>query len=555
MRSAHPAPMAGVSEPPFRQICRRMGADVVLSEFLSSEAIAANPEHARGRGVRGGRAADRDPDLRGRRHAWRRRPGSSRSITSPSSSTSTSAAPQEGGAAERRVRLPAGPGSGRPDHPGRHRSDAPSGHGQDPERLERRAAGSGRHRAADGGRGGPRLHPPRANPDADVLGQGQLGRDRPRGGGPGHTGDRQRRRPDRRRHRAHARPHGLRGIMVGRGASANRAVPRWPRAPRGPPAQGAPAPAERSGAPSTPGWHSGSRATPARRGGVRKHLGWYTKASTAPAICASGSPDRVDRRGGGDLLEYSSRSPRWRESRAARGPARRRCAGRLAPAAALDRLRHLPYEILRSLASTTIARSGRAAEVVFCEGKTLGRWSPSANGGRATGAFLGNRASTAMADALRAASGRPVERRGEDRLSAGSRCEGALGGPILIVSGDQRPPGRRGGRGRRRGFGNRVERLMDVGVAGFTSALGGRRAGEGQGRDRGRGDGGRSAQRSRRAGGGAGDRRATSVGYGASFGGLAALLGMLNSCAAGVTVVNIDNGFGAAAAASRICRA
>ncbi len=46
----------------------------------------------------------------------------------------------------------------------------------------------------------------------------------------------------------------------------------------------------------------------------------------------------------------------------------------------------------------------------------------------------------------------------------------------------------------------------------------------------------------------------TSVGYGASFGGLAALLGMLNSCASGITVVNIDNGFGAAAAASRICR-
>ena len=44
----------------------------------------------------------------------------------------------------------------------------------------------------------------------------------------------------------------------------------------------------------------------------------------------------------------------------------------------------------------------------------------------------------------------------------------------------------------------------------------------------------------------------TSVGYGASFGGLAALLTMLNSCAAGVTVVNIDNGFGAAVAASRI---
>ena len=44
----------------------------------------------------------------------------------------------------------------------------------------------------------------------------------------------------------------------------------------------------------------------------------------------------------------------------------------------------------------------------------------------------------------------------------------------------------------------------------------------------------------------------TSVGYGASFGGLTALLGMLNSCAAGVAVVNIDNGFGAAAMASAI---
>jgi NCAIR mutase (PurE)-related protein len=44
----------------------------------------------------------------------------------------------------------------------------------------------------------------------------------------------------------------------------------------------------------------------------------------------------------------------------------------------------------------------------------------------------------------------------------------------------------------------------------------------------------------------------TSIGYGASFGGLAALLGMLNSCANGVSVVNIDNGFGAAAIASLI---
>ena len=44
----------------------------------------------------------------------------------------------------------------------------------------------------------------------------------------------------------------------------------------------------------------------------------------------------------------------------------------------------------------------------------------------------------------------------------------------------------------------------------------------------------------------------TSIGYGANFGGISALLGMLTSCSTGVTVVNIDNGFGAGFAASMI---
>jgi pyridinium-3,5-biscarboxylic acid mononucleotide synthase len=44
----------------------------------------------------------------------------------------------------------------------------------------------------------------------------------------------------------------------------------------------------------------------------------------------------------------------------------------------------------------------------------------------------------------------------------------------------------------------------------------------------------------------------TSVGYGASLGGIAALLAMLNSCAPGISVVNIDNGYGAAAQANQI---
>ena len=46
----------------------------------------------------------------------------------------------------------------------------------------------------------------------------------------------------------------------------------------------------------------------------------------------------------------------------------------------------------------------------------------------------------------------------------------------------------------------------------------------------------------------------TSIGYGAAFNGLAALLGMLTSCASGLAVVNIDNGFGAAALATRFLR-
>ncbi len=103
--------------------------------------------------------------------------------------------------------------------------------------------------------------------------------------------------------------------------------------------------------------------------------------------------------------------------------------------------------------------------------------------------------------------------------------------------------------------GNAVERLYDVGVAGLHRVL--------QGRDRLRAAsvtivvaGMEGALPS--VVGGLVDVPViavpTSVGYGASFAGLAALLAMLNSCAAGVTVVNVDNGFGAGVAASRINR-
>ena len=106
-----------------------------------------------------------------------------------------------------------------------------------------------------------------------------------------------------------------------------------------------------------------------------------------------------------------------------------------------------------------------------------------------------------------------------------------------------------------RRFGNRVETLHDVGVAGIHRLLA-------------------SSQRLREARvlivvagmegalpsvvGGLVDKPViavpTSVGYGASFGGVAALLGMLTSCASNVSVVNIDNGFGAAHVATLINR-
>jgi len=102
-------------------------------------------------------------------------------------------------------------------------------------------------------------------------------------------------------------------------------------------------------------------------------------------------------------------------------------------------------------------------------------------------------------------------------------------------------------------MGNQVDRLYDVGVAGLHRLL--------AGRDR------LAAARVVIAVAGMEGALAsvvgglvrvpvvavpTSVGYGASFGGMTALLAMLNSCAAGVSVVNIDNGFGAAAVASAI---
>jgi pyridinium-3,5-biscarboxylic acid mononucleotide synthase len=236
-------------------------------------------------------------------------------------------------------------------------------------------------------------------------------------------------------------------------------------------------------------------------------------------------------------------------------------AGRLTPRAALDRLRHLPFEDL-PFARIDHHRSLRQGqpEVVFCEGKTPDQVVAICERlAAADGTFLGTRASESVAARLRdrfpGMVWNPLART-VHLPSAERPARPPVTGTILVVSaGTSDLPVAEEAAVVAETFGHTVERLVDVGVAGMHRLLA---AGD-------------QLQRARVVIVVAGMEGAlpsvvgglvaapviavpTSVGYGASFGGLAALLAMLNSCAAGVTVVNIDNGFGAAAAASRICR-
>jgi pyridinium-3,5-biscarboxylic acid mononucleotide synthase len=236
-------------------------------------------------------------------------------------------------------------------------------------------------------------------------------------------------------------------------------------------------------------------------------------------------------------------------------------AGRLAPKAALDRLRHLPYEDLpfARIDHHRALRQGHP-EVVFCEGKTADQIVAICERlEAASGSFLGTRATEAVAARLKTrfpglvwnSLARTVH------LPSKTQVSGKETGTILVASaGTSDLPVAEEAAVVAEAFGHPVERLVDVGVAGLHRLLaaGGRLE---QARVVIVVAGMEGALPSVVGGLVAGPVIAvpTSVGYGASFGGLAALLAMLNSCAAGVTVVNIDNGFGAAAAASRICRA
>ncbi len=240
-------------------------------------------------------------------------------------------------------------------------------------------------------------------------------------------------------------------------------------------------------------------------------------------------------------------------------------AGELAPANAIERLKHMPFEDL-GFAKVDHHRALRQgfAEVVFGKGKTpqqvaeivksmLRRKDSRQN-------ILVTRADAKMFAAVKKTNGKTARAAKFHALSGVITIERSAEltgrGVILVVSaGTSDIPVAEEALLTARMMGNRAEHLYDVGVAGIHRLL--------EHRER--------LTKARVIICVAGMEGAlpsvvgglvavpviavpTSVGYGASFGGVAALLGMLNSCASNVTVVNIDNGFGAACVASCINR-
>ncbi len=230
--------------------------------------------------------------------------------------------------------------------------------------------------------------------------------------------------------------------------------------------------------------------------------------------------------------------------------------GTLSVARALDRLRHLPYEDL-GFARVDNHRAIRQGfpEVVFCEGKTVAQAAAIARRClERHGTLLATRASREIFNAIKVAAPRAKYHPLSRAIVVRPVRPGPPVGHILILSaGTSDIPVAEEAAVTADVLGSRVETLYDVGVAGLHRIL----------------DNQAALDAARVlvvvAGmdgvlpsvvGGLVSKPViavpTSIGYGASFHGLAALLTMLNSCAAGVAVVNIDNGFGAGVLAHRI---
>ena len=232
--------------------------------------------------------------------------------------------------------------------------------------------------------------------------------------------------------------------------------------------------------------------------------------------------------------------------------------GKLSPDEAVQQLRHMPFEDL-GFAKVDHHRALRAGmpEVIFGPGKTPADLaavfaSLAVHGGNVLATRVTDAQFRAVRRRVKGAEYRPLAR----TVTLTQNAEKLGKGTILVVSaGTSDIPVAEEAVATAEVMGNEVAHLYDVGVAGIHRLLAH----------------GELLQRARVVIVCAGMEGAlpsvvgglvgvpviavpTSVGYGASFEGLTALLGMLNSCASNVTVVNIDNGFGAGYVASLINR-
>jgi len=233
-------------------------------------------------------------------------------------------------------------------------------------------------------------------------------------------------------------------------------------------------------------------------------------------------------------------------------------SGQLDLDAALNRLRKLPYEDL-GYAKVDHHRSLRSGspEVIYCEGKTNAQIqgiveSISRNGDN----ILATRADINVFDAIQAVCPDSIYYEAARIVVIKPRPVLKVGNIAIVCAGTSDIPVGEEAAVTAETLGNHVNRIYDVGVAGLHRILGACD----------------DLFRAHVAVVVAGMEGAlasvvgglvscpvigvpTSVGYGTSFGGLAALLSMLNSCASGVSVVNIDNGFGAGFQAGLINKA
>lgn len=227
---------------------------------------------------------------------------------------------------------------------------------------------------------------------------------------------------------------------------------------------------------------------------------------------------------------------------------------------ALAALRSLPFEDLGGIARVDHHRALRCGipEVIFCQGKRpedVARIA--AEIARQGAGVLATRADAACFEAVRAIEpGARFEERARCIVVDGPEARGRAGLVAVISAGTSDVPVAEEARVTAEALGSRVQTLYDVGVAGLHRLLvHGALLDEANAIVVVAGMEGALAS----VVGGLVRRPVvavpTSVGYGASFGGLAALLAMLNSCAAGVSVVNIDNGFGAGTIAHMINKA